>query len=327
MSVVLSKTPLRIPLAGGLTDIKPYAEAFGGVTISATIDKYIYVTLKKNLDPYFDLKYQDVHEKAFEAGRVRNDLVREALAITGLDDTPLQLSIMVDLASESGLGSSGAVTVGLLHAMHALKRSDVDPYQLLSEASRIEVEILQGASGYHDPSICALGGLKRIDYHVVDGQVDVRARDIEVSAATERAFAASLLFFYSGRHAKSKPSLDLLSSHLSEAHDVLHDIKALGIELEQAFHRGDLARIAEIIGTQQDLKQRLPGRFIDDYVKDVTERVRNVGAYAQLPGGKISAFVIVCCPDGQHQAVREALSDLKEVHFGLEPLGTRVTRL
>ncbi|MDZ7703297.1 MAG: hypothetical protein U5L04_02275 [Trueperaceae bacterium] len=333
MSIVVSKTPLRIPLAGGLTDIKPYAERFGGVTISATIDKYVYVALKQNLDSFFDLKYQDVHEKAFEASRIKNDLVREALAITGLTGTPIQLSIMVDLASESGLGSSGAVTVGLLHAMHALKNGhalehdDVDPYQLLGEASRIEVEILQGASGYHDPSICALGGLKRIDYQVGDHGVDIRARDIDVSPDTERAFADSLLFFYSGRHAKSKPSLDLLSSHLDEAHDVLHDIKALGIELEQAFNAGDLNRIAEIIGAQQDLKQRLPGRFIDDYVTDVTERVRKVGAYAQLPGGKISAFVIVCCPGGQHQAVREALSDLQEVHFGLEPRGTRVTRL
>jgi D-glycero-alpha-D-manno-heptose-7-phosphate kinase len=321
--VIVAKTPLRIPLAGGLTDLKPYAMQFGGVTVSATIDKYVYVALKKNLDGIFDLKYQDVHEKSSRAESLRHSLTREALRLTGLDQTPLQITIMVDLASESGLGSSGAVTVSLLHAMHAFKGESVSRQQLLEEASHIEVDILEGASGYHDPSICALGGLKLIEYR----GSDISARDIPLRPETKRAFADSLLFFYSGRHAKSKPSLDLLSSHMLTAHQTMHQIKRLGYELEQAFLGGDLQRIAEIIGEQQELKEQLPGKFVDDYVKDVTRRVREVGAYAQLPGGKISAFVIVCCPGNQHEAVRRALPDLREVELGLETGGTQVTAI
>lgn len=321
--MIVAKTPLRIPLAGGLTDIRPYAEAFGGVTVSATIDRFVYVVLKPNLGGGFELRYQDTQEKAARGALIRHDLVRESLRLTELLDTPLTVHILTDLASESGLGASGALTVSLLHAMHRLKGETLPPATLAREAGHIEVEVLEGASGYHDPTITALGGLKRIEYR----GADIDAREVAMTDATRKAFADSLLFFYSGRHARTKPSLDLLSSRLNEAYDVLHDLKAIAYELEAAFGAGDVRRVAEIIGEQQDLKQRLPGKFVDDYVLDVTRRVRETGAYAQLPGGKISAFVIVACPDGQQQAVREALADLQEVQLGLEPGGTRAVSL
>ncbi len=320
---VAAKTPLRIPLAGGLTDLRPYAAAHGGVTVSATIDKYVYVALKPNIREVFDLKYQDVHVRPRTIDEISNDLVRETLRLSGSDDTPVELAVMTDLAGESGLGSSGAVTVTLLHALHRLHGREPDAAQLASEAARIEVDILGGASGYHDPTICAYGGLRLIEYDGEGGH----PRDLAVAPATLEAFEDSLLLFYSGHHARSKPSLDLLTSHLDEARDRLHEIKALGYALGEAFEAGDLGRIASAIGTMQELKQTLPGSFVDDYVRDVTARVRATGATAQLPGGKISAFVLVCCPDGQHAAVREALSDLREVDFRLEPHGARAVTL
>ncbi len=323
MAVIVSKTPLRIPLAGGLTDIRPYAEAFGGVTVSATVDRYIYVVVKPNPGGIFELRYQDTQEKAADGRRLRHDLVRESLRLTGLLDTPLSVHILADLASESGLGASGALTVSLLNALHRLKGEEPTAEELSREAGHVEVEVLEGASGYHDPTITALGGLKLIEYR----GAEFRARDVVASEATRRAFADSLLFFYSGRHARTKPSLDLLSSRLDEAEPTLHRLKAIAYELEAAFSAGDVRRIAEIIGEQQALKQQLPGKFVDDYVLDVTRRVREVGAYAQLPGGKISAFVIVACPDAQHDAVRRALPELEEVHLGLEPRGTRAVTL
>jgi D-glycero-alpha-D-manno-heptose-7-phosphate kinase len=207
--------------------------------------------------------------------------------------------------------------------MYAFQGKFVSQQQLLEEASHIEVDILEGASGYHDPSICALGGLKLIEYH----GSKIQARAIQASPETRQRFEDSLLFFYGGRHHKSKPSLDLLSSQLSKALPTLHAIKGIAFELEKAFEAGDLQQIAEIIGEMQTLKQQLPGKFVDDYVLDVTKRVRDVGAYAQLPGGKISAFVIVCCPNGQQEAVRKVLSDLRETNLKLEHEGTKAISL
>ena len=321
--MIVSKTPLRVPFAGGLSDLKSYAGRFGGATLSSTIDKHVYVMLKENLGGYVRLRYQDVQEKVAALEHVKHPLIRESVRLVGLEGAALDLVVMADLAGESGLGTSGALTVGLLHALHAYKGEVVTAEQLLQEACHLEVEVLQGASGYHDPSICALGGLKLIEYR---GN-HITAREVRVDEAFRETFEASLLFFYGGRHHRSKPSLDLLTSRLEEAYEVLHAIKALAYELEEAFAASDLKRVAEIVGEKQALKQQLPGHFVDDYVLDVVRRVRETGAYAQLPGGKISAFVIVCCPDGQHEAVRRALADHKEVTLALSREGTQVTHI
>jgi D-glycero-alpha-D-manno-heptose-7-phosphate kinase len=319
--MIIAKTPLKIPFAGGLTDLKAFAQRYGGATVSSSIDKYVYVALKDNLGGYFRLKYQDVQEKVAKVAHIKHDLIRESIRLAGLERTPLDIVVMADLAGESGLGSSGAVTVTLLNALYAYQGVHLSQRQLYEKASHIEVDILEGASGYHDPAICALGGLKLIEYR----GADITARDIQMTPATRRTFEASLLFFYGGRHHKSKPSLALLSSRIEEATETLEAIKSLAYALERAFRAGDLQRIAEIIGEQQRLKQQLPGHFVDDYVQEVTGRVRKLGAYAQLPGGKIGSFVYVCCPDGQQTAVREALlTDHTEIALKLETGGTQV---
>lgn len=318
--MIVSRTPLRVPLAGGLTDLAAYAQRFGGATLSATIDKYVYVTVKDDLDGTFDVRYQDAHERAARAGALRHDLLREALRLTGMDERPLDVDFRVDLAGESGLGTSGALSVGILHALARLRGATVDPWTLLADAARVEVDMLQGASGYHDPAICALGGLRHLAY---DGRGGVREVPLQLAEGMGARLDEALLLFYSGHHARSKPSLDLLGSHMDEALPVLHEIRALTDELATALADGDLPRVAGAIGTQQRLKQRLPGRFVDDSVEDVVARVRATGAEAQLPGGKISAFVLACCPDGQQDAVRAALADLREVPFSFQSEGTR----
>lgn len=317
--MIVAKTPLRIPLAGGLTDLPGYARAFGGVTVSTTIDKYVYVMLKENLGGYHRLRYQDVTEKVFDADHIKNDLIRESLRLTDLQATPLDIVVMADLSGESGLGMSGALAVSLLNAMRAYRGERLSREQLAREAGKLEVEVLE-MGGYHDPSITALGGLKRLDYR--EGLE--RVQEIPLSDEARQAFEASLLFFYGGRHHKSKPSLALLSSHLEEALPTLDAIKALALRLERAFAAGALPEIAECIGEMQALKQCLPGQFEDAYVEEVVGRVRRTGAFAQLPGGKISAFVIVCCPSGQQEAVRAVMRDHKEVQLGLERAGARV---
>jgi D-glycero-alpha-D-manno-heptose-7-phosphate kinase len=317
--MIVAKTPLRIPLAGGLSDLAPYAERFGGETVSVTIDKHVYVTVKDDLDGRWDVRYRDSHERTARARELRHDLLRESLELLGLRDRPIDVDFRVDLAGESGLGTSGALTVSVLHALHRLRGDAPDAWTLLHEAARVEVEMLAGASGFHDPAICALGGLRHLGY---DG-TSVRDLELRPAPGTREAFDDALLLFYSGRHAKSKPSLDLLTSHLDEALPVLHDIRALAGELAGAFTAGDLAGVAHAVAEQQRLKQRLPGRFVDAEVEEVVARVAATGAAAQLPGGKISAFVLVVCPDGQQAAVREALADLREVPVRTTDEGTR----
>ena len=303
--------------------MKKYSERFGGVTVSVTIDKYIYVGLKTNIDGYINLKYMDVHEKVSKIDDVRHDLIRECLRLMKLDQIPVDIYIMADLNSESGLGGSGALTVSLLHAMHRYKGEEPTQQQLLEEASYIEVDVLDSASGYHDPSICALGGLKLIEYN--DG--GIRGREIEIPDIQKEVFQSRLLFFYSGKHFKSKPSLDLLNTQMDSALETMHQIKQVAYDIERALLEGNLREVGRLIQEQQLLKQQLPGHFYDDYVGGLIERINKLGGYAQLPGGKIGAFVLVYCHEDQQNKIRSQLADLQEVKINFSSGGSRSSAL
>ena len=321
--MIVATTPLRIPLGGGLTDLRAYAARYGGVTVSATIDAAAYVTVLAAHEARYEVHYAGAFETASRLDELRHDLVREALRAAGMERTFVRVAVWLDVAGESGLGASGAITVALLQAFATFRGEVRDAPSLADDAARIEVEVLGGASGYHDPHVCARGGLLRLDY---DGP-RVSAREVTMTTAHREAFERSLMLFASGRQARTKPSLDLLSDQFERAVPLLHEIKAVAVELEAALVAGDLARVAWCIGEKQALKQRLPGHFVDAFVEDVTARVRATGAAAQVPGGKISGYVLVCCPDAQHDAVRAALPELREVPFALTHQGARAVRI
>ncbi|MFO7545922.1 MAG: hypothetical protein R6W77_10545 [Trueperaceae bacterium] len=307
--MIVARTPLRVPFAGGLTDLAPYAQRFGGATVSATIDAYVRVSLLPSLDGRFEVHAEGAVEHAAEPEEVGHELAREALASVDRAQLPVRMAIWADLPGNSGLGTSGAVTVSLLHALRAARGETPSRAALAEEAAEIEVERLRGASGYHDAHVCARGGVLRLTY---DG-AKVRERRLDADPTTTRELERSLLLFATERQERTKPSLDALTARFEEAVPILHDIRALADEATAAIESGDVARLAFCIGEQQRLKQLLPGRFVDDQVRDVTARVRAVGAAAQFPGGKISGFVLVCCPEGQHEAVREALPELRQL--------------
>lgn len=322
--MIVTKTPLRVPFAGGLTDLKRYAGTFRGATCSCCIDKYIYVTLKDNIESGIDLMYMDVHEKVPEYESLKHDLTREALILTGLSEYPLEIHIMTDLNGKSGLGSSGAVTVGLLAAMHAYKGESVSKEQLIREAAEIEIDILESSCGFHDMSICAFGGCNLIEY---DENGVVRRSEVESEECLSR-FWDRFLLFYTGIHRRTKPSLDLLEDNMGEAFDILHEMKALAYEMESALVHGDTEKAGRILQDQQDHKIRLPGHFLDPFVEDVMRKAREIGVAVQIPGGKVGGYIMVHCPSDSHiEAARRVFGEYQEIDVGIDRIGTTTTRV
>ncbi len=316
--MIVVRAPLRIPFAGGLTDVKEYAARFGGATISSTIEQAAWVTMLPSLDGQFEVHTPAEVERAATLDKLQNELVRESLRSVDPNHPPVRLSVWLDVMTGSGVGSSGAVAVALVHAARAFRGGDVSPAELGSAAAHVEVEVLRGASGYHDANISARGGLLRLDYR----GPQVTARPVAMTAAGRQAFHDSLLLFATGWRASTRSSLQTLSANLGSAEPVLHDMKALVDELEGALAAGDVARAAHCIAEQQRLKQRLPGNFEDERVVNLVGRMRDLGVAAQLPGGKISGYLIVCCPDGQQQRVRAELAELEEVPLRLTDAGS-----
>lgn len=315
-------TPLRIPIAGGLTDVTSYAHRFGGATVSSTIDLGINVHIGPSPTGRYEVSSVLGTETADHPDGIGNDLVREALRSVGHQGPPLAIDISADVVDHSGLGSSGATTVALLHALRARRGEQPDAIALAREASHIEVERLGGASGYHDANICARGGLLLIEYRGPEAE----AHPIELPAGFRIRFEQSLLLFATGRATHhTRASLRQLGTGIAEALPVLHQVKDLAHRTAGALRAGDLPGVAHSIGEQQRLKQLLPGTFVDAFVRDVTGRVAAVGAAAQFPGGKIGAYLLVCCPDEQQDAVRRALPELVELPpTGLTEHGSRV---
>lgn len=322
--MIISKTPLRIPFAGGLTDLKRYASQFGGATCSATIDRYLYVMVKDNAEELMDLRYRDAHERVTQVSALKHDLTREALLLTGTTGRPLEIHILADLHGESGLGSSGALAVGLLHALHALRGESPSREQLVAEAAHIEIDVLGGASGFHDPAICAFGGLNLIEY---DGS-GVKGRQAGVAASHLQAFRDRLLIFYTGIHCRTKPSLHLLDSGMERAFDTLHVMKSLALEMYQSLHQGDVEKAGRILHAQQEHKVHLPGLFKDEFVDRVMHQARERGLGVQIPGGKVGGYLVVYCPTESHKdSARQAFSHFREIGLEFETRGTTVTRV
>lgn len=160
----------------------------------------------------------------------------------------------------------------------------------------------------------------RLDYR----GAEVTAKSISVPSGFMGEFDASLLLFATGLQAGTRESLGRLSDQMDEALEILHDIKDLAVGTEAALMRGDLAAVARCIAEQQRLKQKLPGTFTDDLVSEVVSRLRPLGVSVQFPGGKVGAYMFVCCPDGQQKEVRAVLSEFDELPLRLSMGGSRL---
>jgi galactokinase/mevalonate kinase-like predicted kinase len=179
---------------------------------------------------------------------------------------------MNDLQHEGGLGSSGALTAALLSALHEHKDEPADTDRIVEESSRVEMDILEGSSGYHDYTITHLGGFRWIVY--IDGRP--RNRPMEVPEETVERFSRRLMLFYSGFHAKTKPSLALLAAKLEDALPRMDAIKQNAHDMLAALKRGDIDGAGECVQRQQDLKQKLPGSFENEFVVEAMRRARKL---------------------------------------------------
>ena len=156
--MIIARSPLRISLGGGGTDLPSYYEKFGGFLIAAAIDRYVYITLHETFVPDLIVKYSEL-ERVPDAAQLKHPIIREAFASLNMNGHSLELTSMADIPSGTGLGSSGSFTTALLKALHAHKRNLVHPAELAAQACDIELNRLKEPIGKQDQYIAAYGGL------------------------------------------------------------------------------------------------------------------------------------------------------------------------
>ncbi|MEI6279034.1 MAG: galactokinase [Verrucomicrobiae bacterium] len=323
--MIIARSPLRISLGGGGTDLASYYEPFGGFLIAAAIDKYVYITLHKTFVPDLIVKYSEL-ERVADASQLRHPIIREAFAMLDMQGRSLELTSMADIPAGTGLGSSGSFTTALLKALHAWNRNFVHPHQLAEEACDIEIGRLREPIGKQDQFIAAYGGITAFTFHP-DGRVE--ARKATVSNETIYDLEDNLLLFFTGYSRSASVILKDQKSR-SEAADPamienLHRTKELGYKSLACLESGDTAGFAALMHEHWTGKRTRSDGMTNDKINEWYGLAMENGALGgKLIGAGGGGFLMFYAGDRARLRSAMANAGLQEVRFRFDFEGTKI---
>ncbi len=317
-----TRTPFRVSFAGGGSDLKEFYSRHAGCVLSATINKYMYIFVHPYFDERIQVKYSRT-ELVSDAGDIHHPIVREALrkfSISGID-----INAIGDIPAGTGLGSSGAFTVGLLHALHLYAGRHPVPEALAREACAIEIDILKEPIGKQDQYAAAYGGLNLITFYPDD---TVRVEPVVLSPEKHQELENNLLFFYTGG---ARPAREILTdqrrSTMSDPKTFrnIQTMTGLAHKLKVSLEAGNLQDVGAILDEGWRLKKELSPKIADDRIDYYYALACKNGADGgKLLGAGGSGFLMFYCEQPRQEKLRHALKDLKEFKFQFDKRGTKV---
>lgn len=319
--MIITQTPLRIGLLGGGTDLPSYYLEHGGRVLNCAIDKYIYVIVKQRFDDEIYVNYSK-KEIVSRVADIEHELVREAMLMTGVTGG-VEITTLADIPSSgSGLGSSSAVTVGLLHALYAYTGRQVSAEELAEGACRIEIERCGKPIGKQDQYIAALGGIR--DLRFGPGE-DVSHEELGLSASERVALQQQMMLFYTGITRRADNILAEQNANVPATLpqlDLLRDLAGFAVK---RLRSGDVDAIGPALRESWEAKRKLASGVSNSQVDGAVTRALDAGASGvKLTGAGGGGFLVVLCPMERQRAVRESLADMRELPIRLERSGSRV---
>jgi D-glycero-alpha-D-manno-heptose-7-phosphate kinase len=322
--VIISKTPLRVSFVGGGTDMSDFYEEHGGAVVSSTIDKWVRVVVAPRFEGDLRVSYSRT-EIVATASDVEHELVREALRLTGLP-RGIDVITLADVPSQgTGLGSSSAVTVGLLNALYAYQGMSRSAAELAREACAIEIEILGKPIGRQDQYAAAYGGFNFIEFMPRGG--GVRVEPIVCQPHALERLHRSLMLFYTGRQ---RAATDVLGGQreaivAGSATEALSSMRDLAHKMRVALGDGETEDVGALLNENWQLKRSLVDGLSDEQVDGWYERARDAGAIGgKLLGAGAGGFLLIMAEPARQTKVRTALSDLREVPFHFAARGSQI---
>jgi D-glycero-alpha-D-manno-heptose-7-phosphate kinase len=319
--VIITQTPLRIGLLGGGTDLPDYYRLHGGRVLNCALDKYVYVIVKQRFDNDIYVNYSR-KEIVSRVDDLQHELVRETMRMTGVE-SGVEITTLADIPSTgSGLGSSSAVTVGLLHALFAYQGRQVSGTELAEQACTIEIERCGKPIGKQDQYIAALGGIRDIRFGPGD---KVIAEELQLPAAQRRALQQQIMLFYTGITRSADVILAEQNANLESTQPQLEILRDLaGFAADRLCH-GDVDAIGPAIRESWEAKRKLASGISTDLIDRMIAQAIDAGASGvKLTGAGGGGFLLVFCPMERQRAVRDALTEFQELPIRLDPLGSRV---
>jgi D-glycero-alpha-D-manno-heptose-7-phosphate kinase len=323
--MIIVRSPLRISLGGGGTDLPSYYREHGGFLIAAAIDKYVYITLHQTFVQELIIKYSKL-ERVTSVEDIEHPIIREALKYVNVPAPHLEITSMADIPAGTGLGSSGSFTTALLKALHTLKKNLIHPRELAEEACHIELNLLKEPIGKQDQYIAAYGGITCFCF-LPNGEV--KAAPLKIDQDTLYNLEDNLLLFFTG-YSRSASAILKEQDHKSQANDPamlanLHFIKELGMESKAALEKNDLPTFAELMNVHWEHKKKRSHNMSNEKINEWYEIARQNGAI----GGKVigaggGGFLMFYAAD--KVKLRHAMREigLHEVRFRFDFSGTQV---
>ena len=319
--MIITQTPLRIGLLGGGTDLPDYYREHGGRVLNCAIDKYIYVIVKQRFDDDIYVNYSK-KEIVSRVEDLEHELVREAMQMTGVTGG-VEITTLADIPSAgSGLGSSSAVTVGLLHALLAYQGRQVTAEELAKQACTIEIERCAKPIGKQDQYIAALGGIRDLRFGPGD---EVVAEELVLSAADRRALQRQIMLFYTGVTRSANSILAEQNANIKATGPQLGLIRDLAGFAVDRLRGGDVDAIGAAVRESWEAKRKLASGVSNAQIDAAVRRALDAGASgAKVTGAGGGGFLLVICPVERQRAVRQSLADMRELPVKLDRLGSRV---
>jgi D-glycero-alpha-D-manno-heptose-7-phosphate kinase len=319
--VIITRTPLRIGLLGGGTDFPDYYREHGGRVLNCALDKYVYVIVKQRFDDDIYVNYSR-KEIVSRVEDLEHELVREAMQITGVSGG-VEITTLADIPSAgSGLGSSSAVSVGLLHALFTYQGHQVSAEELAELACTIEIDRCGKPIGKQDQYIAAMGGIRDIRFgpgeHVI-------AEDLGLSAAERRLLQQQIMLFYTGITRSADSILAEQTANIKASKDQLDLLRNLAGCAVDRLRSGDIDAVGAAMRLGWEAKRKLASGVSNQRIDLMVSRALDAGASgAKLTGAGGGGFLLVICPMERQSAVRHSLADMRELPVQLDPLGSRV---
>jgi len=323
--MIIARSPLRITLGGGGTDLPSYYRDHEGFLISAAVDKYVYVTVMRPFTPGIYLKYSQL-EHVDHAKDVLHPIIREAIELLEFNTPQIEITTLADIPAGTGLGSSGSFTTALLKALYAHRRQLIHPQELAELACNIEIDRLGEPIGKQDQYIAAYGGLTCFTFHKDDS---VSAMPLKISMDTLFDLEDNILLFFTGY---SRNASDILKdqnartqSSDNEMLKNLHFVKELGYRSKDALEAGDVVKFGELMHEHWEHKKRRSGGMSNLKIDEWYELgLKNGAVGGKLVGAGGGGFLMFYAVDRNklRHAIRKV--GLEEVRFGYDFEGTKV---
>jgi len=323
--MIIARSPLRISLGGGGTDLPSYYEQHTGFLVAAAITKYVYITLNETFAPGLLLKYSKL-ERAATPGEIQHPIIREAFALLGIQDRSLELTSIADIPAGTGLGSSGSFTTALLKVLNAWKKNLVHPAELAEQACEIELNRLHEPIGKQDQYIAAYGGLTCFKF-LPGGKVE--AWPLKVSEETLYNLEDNLLLFFTG-YSRSASSILKEQDSKSKAADAamienLHFVKDLGFQSQQALEAGNLGEFARLMDVHWQRKKQRSGNMSNPRINEWYDLAMASGATGgKLIGAGGGGFLMFYATDKVRLRHTMRQAGLQEVRFRFDFEGTKL---